>query len=354
MKKFLYVLAASALLSGCCGPNYTVTGRYGLLPGDSIFLYDYMDNVLAEGIVAADTTFTLRGYTPQPDVATLNDRNHLSLPVPVFLEQGIIRIEPAPEESYHVTGTPMNDSMKEMNEKLHALRDEYIVMTPETPREEVEALFARFNEIPRQLADANPDNVLGLYLFSAYEFPSAMQDSTAWVSVKERMSQFSETMQNHVIMQNLRSRLEAVENTQIGKPYTDLTLPDTAGKPVVLSSLVGPGRWVLLDFWATWCSPCMAEVEVLQNVYGQYKDKGFEIYGVSLDNDTDRWRQIVCENGMTWPNVQGTDSNKKSDAATRYCIVGIPANFLISPEGIITAKNLRGEELERKLSEVLK
>lgn len=353
MRKLFYALAVSALLSGCGDPNFTVTGRCELLPGDSIFLYDYADNVLSEGIVAADTTFTLRGCTPQPDVATLNDRNHLSLPILVFLEPGIIRVEPVPEAGYLVTGTPMNDSIKEMNEKLHALRDEYLVMTPETTREEVEARKERFNAIPRELTDANPDNVLGLYLFSTYEFPSAMQDSTAWVSVKERMTQFSEAMQNHVIMQNLQSRLKAVENTQIGKPYTDLTLPDTAGKPVALSSLVGPGRWVLLDFWATWSSPCMADVGVLQKVYGQYKDKGFEIYSVSLDNDTDRWREIVCENGMNWLNVQGTDSHKESDAATRYCIVGIPANFLISPEGIIAARNLRGEALEKKLSDVL-
>ena len=126
-----------------------------------------------------------------------------------------------------------------------------------------------------------------------------------------------------------------------------------AGETIALSSLTGPGRWVLLDFWATWCTPCMNEVPHLKKAYETFHAKGFEIYGVSLDTDLTRWENIIGEQGMNWINV----AQKKGggfDPTALYAVSSIPANFLISPKGKIVAKNLRGEHLEEKLAEVLK
>ena len=110
---------------------------------------------------------------------------------------------------------------------------------------------------------------------------------------------------------------------------------------------------VLLDFWATWCAPCCREIPHLREAYAAYKAKGLEIYAVSLDNDEAKWRSFTSANDMPWINVQGIDADKRSTAAAAYGITSIPANFLISPDGIIIAKNLRGGELSKKLAEML-
>ena len=161
-------------------------------------------------------------------------------------------------------------------------------------------------------------------------------------------------MQAHPILQRIAEKVAATENTEIGKPYMDLTLPDAAGEPVALSGIVGKGRWVLLDFWATWCGPCCREIPHLREAYAACKSKGLEIYGVSLDNDAAKWRTFVADNDMPWINVLGVNADKRSDAAAMYGISSIPANFLISPEGIIVARDLRGENIKARLEEAMR
>ena len=353
MKIITVLLSAAFLLCNCGGSNYTVSGHYGLAPGDSVFLFASNKSIISSGVMTADTTFRLKGKVAGTDIATLSDRDRLLTPTLIFLEAGDIRLEPREEGVYEATGTPLNDSLLLLNRKLEALRNEYIKMTPATPHEEVEAIFARFEEIPRAMMNANLDNIFGLWLFSAYEFPNMLQDDTRRAQIRPCMTAFSPGMQAHTIMQELQKELAGFENAQIGHRFTNLTLTDTQGEPISLSSLVEPGRWVLLDFWATWCAPCCHEIPHLREAYAAYKAKGFEIYAVSLDNDEAKWRSFTSANDMPWINVLGIDADKRSTAAAAYGITSIPANFLISPDGIIIAKNLRGGELSKKLAEML-
>ena len=250
MKIITVLLSAAFLLCNCGGSNYTVSGHYGLAPGDSVFLFASNKSIISSGVMTADTTFRLKGKVAGTDIATLSDRDRLLTPTLIFLEAGDIRLEPREEGVYEATGTPLNDSLLLLNRKLEALRNEYIKMTPATPHEEVEAIFARFEEIPRAMMNANLDNIFGLWLFSAYEFPNMLQDDTRRAQIRPCMTAFSPGMQAHTIMQELQKELAGFENAQIGHRFTNLTLTDTQGEPISLSSLVEPGRWVLLDFWA--------------------------------------------------------------------------------------------------------
>ena len=168
--------------------------------------------------------------------------------------------------------------------------------------------------------------------------------------IKARLAQFTPEMQAHPMLKRTQTQAVTPAQTAIGQPYTDLAMKNADNETVQLSSLVGPGRWVLLDFWATWCKPCMLEVPYLKRAYAAYHDKGFEIYGISLDSDPAKWKQVIGDEGMNWVNTIRKDAGL--DPTAIYNISSIPSNFLISPEGKIVAKNLRHEHLEKKLAEV--
>ena len=214
--------------------------------------------------------------------------------------------------------------------------------------ETIRAIASERNEVISTAIRANNDNLLGAYLFRQF------QSSGTPAGVRERLAEFSPEMQAHPILRGVLARIEAVEKTAIGQPYTDLALCDAEGAAIPLSSVAGKTNWVLLDFWATWCAPCCREIPHLREAYAAYKAKGFEIYCVSLDNDEAKWRSFTSDNDMPWINILGIDADKQSTAAAAYGITSIPANFLISPDGIIVAKNLRSGELSKKLAEMLK
>ncbi|MFC5412260.1 redoxin domain-containing protein [Larkinella bovis] len=130
----------------------------------------------------------------------------------------------------------------------------------------------------------------------------------------------------------------------------DVALENAQGQTVSLSSL--RGKYVLIDFWASWCGPCRQENPNVVRVYNKYKDKGFEVYSISLDDSRDKWLKAVQTDGMIWTNVLGK-KNGSSPVAIQYAIQVIPTTFLLDKEGKIIAKNLRGQALEQKLSEIL-
>jgi peroxiredoxin len=148
----------------------------------------------------------------------------------------------------------------------------------------------------------------------------------------------------------VNNTLKKARLTAIGQPAPDFTSTATDGKEVSLSSF--RGRYVLVDFWASWCGPCRRENPAVVKAYHQFHPKGFDILGVSLDNSKTSWEEAIKKDGLNWAQVSDL-RGWKNDVASRYGIQGIPMNFLLDKEGRIIAKGLRGEDLTKKLAEVI-
>lgn len=145
--------------------------------------------------------------------------------------------------------------------------------------------------------------------------------------------------------------IKAVENASVGKKAPGITQFDLDGNPYSLQDL--KGKYVLVDFWASWCPPCREENPKLVAIYQDFKDKNFEILGVSFDKDMNAWKKAIQDDKLTWKHISDLQ-HWNNGAAAIYGIKAIPQNILVDPNGIIVARNLHGEDLRKKLEEILK
>lgn len=346
----MLMLLAAATLCGCGGNTYQITGT--LEPGitDSVFLMSQEDREnpeIASAVVAPDGTFTFQGTAEQAEIGVLANSNREGLSV-VFIEPGKIKITTTPMGKIQVSGTKSNDALLPITDSLDLFQGQFMTAIQENDMAKVDSLDTVAKNLMNRAIENNLDNLAGVYLFS--NLSVGMEPA----QVKDLLSRFDKKLEQNPMLVSVRETLDAQVNTEIGKPYMEISLLSTTGETVALSSLVGPGKWVLIDFWATWCGPCREELPYLKTAFEEFAPKGFTIYGVSLDNDSEAWKTFITEQGMSWPNTIAVENGKSNPIVEEYGIRSIPSNFLISPEGKIVAKQLRGAELKTKLTELIK
>jgi peroxiredoxin len=194
--------------------------------------------------------------------------------------------------------------------------------------------------------NTHPASWLSLYLIAG------TVSTTSPAELQQRFSALSKTLQTSTAGKELSKTIAVLQNREVGGKAADFTLTNAQGKTVTLSSF--RGRYVLLDFWASWCVPCRKENPNIRAAYAKYKDKNFTVLSVSIDVPEARakWLAAVAEDKLDWPQLCDAPGGS-NQAAMLYNVSFIPQNFLIDPAGKIIAKNLHGEALQKEMAVVM-
>jgi thiol-disulfide isomerase/thioredoxin len=276
---------------------------------------------------------------------------------------------------YKIKGPAVNDEFEEgvklvtENQlKLQSLKANFQSQQSQgTPIDQLQKMATEIDQTQQTLEDemkkrsaAAKDPLLALYFTSFLrldKYPEEnkriverLQKEVPTSSYTQEMATQYTTMLQQIKSQEASKNAEAV--TAIGAMAPELSFAGTDGKVLKLSAL--RGKVVLIDFWASWCGPCRRENPNVVAAYNKFKDKGFAIYSVSLDQDAGRWKGAIEQDGLIWPTHVSDLKGWQSEAARMYGVQAIPAQFLLDKDGKIIAKNLRGEDLEHKLAELLK
>ena len=363
-KLFILWLAVIALISCDGGKSdknaFIVEGSISdsLLNGKTVFLQKLNEETykieVSDSVVIKDNAFLFKGIADSAEIGIIYIKDEIRSEF--VLEPGKIILSVSSNLMTR-SGTALNDSLQSYYAQLDLIRekqDEIIKQFSEseqTPEQKfdldlkLDALSDESDDLFISFIKSNINNPAGKYF--AIEYLEYLNIETQ----EELLALADESFKSKEKIQTVIKKLNE-KKALIGAPFKDFTLTNPKGKKASLSDYAGKGKYVLVDFWASWCAPCRRSMPHLVSLYDKYKTKDFEIVGISLDGDKDSWTKAIKDLQITWPQLSDL-KGWNSEAAKIYNVNSIPNTLLIDKDGKIMLLNPSGTKLNKKLEELL-
>jgi peroxiredoxin len=309
--------------------------------------------------------FVFRGKVEEPNQYLL-ELQAVKGELELILENKVITVQGLAGKLWEakVTGSPLTDEAVAFEQQYNdPVRRELADITAK-----IKTLQARGDtagaqqlmELSNQIFDKHSLRVSEYIAANPTAFKSLVLLRSSWRRLgteksNKMLGALAPHWQQHSLAREIRAAVQEQELQAVrgktGTPFADFRLPDAKGQPVDLASF--QGKYVFIDFWASWCGPCRAENPNLVKAYQKFKGKPFEIVGISLDEKKELWLKAIEKDNLPWVHLSDL-KGWKNDLTLHYGIKWIPSSFLLDPEGRIVARDLRGEALDKMLSELLK
>ncbi len=343
---------------------FSITGKIEGVKDEKIYFSHYNGKTFdVDSLVSPDGIFTFKGKVKYPAIygLYLHPRKER---LNIFVQGGTLSVQ-ATKDSISkgtVKGSALHNEWmihrKQMEGAFAIMSqsDKLYMTTVKTNnpdsvaiRQKAHTLFvageAYADSICRQFITARPNSLISAFIIYSY-FTRAGSEEKA----KTYYNLLAKNAQATYYGTNIKEFLDNSAKVDVGKMAPAFSMADTTGNAFTLASL--KGKYVLVDFWASWCGPCRKENPNVVKAYNEYRDKNFEIVGVSLDDKKSNWVKAINADKLTWVHVSDL-KGWQNEAAKMYAVSAVPMNFLLDKNGKIIAKNLRSEELHKKLAELI-
>lgn len=361
------LMVGLAIVMGCTSrtinPGFKIIGNIEGLKNGEVYLYKYVKEewVPVDTAKSVQGSFMFLGRVEIPEMYRIEIND--SLPnMAVFVENDEINVAGNIDSlnNFKVAGSKSHEEyesfwgeQKIFSIKMDSIEKAWKVAKAKKDDRTADALDKKMDRVWNSQIESIRKHVLNnnKSVVSAYLAWSRLASNSSLPQLEEIKGKLDTSLGKSIYVGLLDNYIATIQKTEIGQPAIDFSMETPDGKSLQLSSLYG--KYLLVDFWASWCPPCRAENPNVVRIYNIYKDKGFSILGVSFDKDKNKWMKAVKDDNLTWNHV--SDLKGWGNAAGKeYGIRSIPSNILLDPKGMIIAKNLRGEDLEKKLRELIK
>jgi peroxiredoxin len=339
-------------------PGFRITGKYPMIPDSTVVLMVNIDTYETDSTYVMNGEFHFQGHVDYPALFEFRGLNYQEqrdyFRDQVFVENSTISIEQR-NGKLQVTGSVSNEDRIAYFDKLRVVWQKFdAVLNLEHYSHQdslqLEKYFEELKAAEINFYTNNPDSYYTGFVLKNKTIPRP--DGKVELSKKELREIYAgltQRIKNSAYGQAVKRYTDMADVPEVGEPYADFVLPNVKGAKVKLSDF--KGKYIFVDFWASWCSPCRYQNPKLKRLYEQYKASNFEILGVSIDSEEDQWIKAVQKDQLTWPNVLSA-GGRTSEVSQLYGINGLPDNLLINPDGVIVKRNIKAGELEEVLAEL--
>jgi len=361
MKRNLLLLIAVAFIMTACNQNKNFNVNISLANGNdkTVYLQKYVDNVpvTIDSAVIAEEKAVLTAPIDNPQILYALKIKGQRGSMPFFADNkdvafvGDLNNPQAVEIMGSETQAELDAYNHQLDEINMQIRDLYAVMQQafsdndsikmDSLNKVGTALMEQQDNFRDEYIKAHPESFVTHYILDGVKQDYPLDQ------LKDLMAGFTT---ESIYRDHLNDYVAKQERLEVGQPFIDFTLQTKDGEDVTLSEKIAQNKLTLVDFWASWCGPCRHENPVVKAAYEKYHELGFEVVGVSVDQDEAAWLKAVEEDELPWMQVRDSEDKVSED----YMIYYIPSNFLFDQNGTMIAKGLRGEDLEAKLAEILK